>query len=270
MTVQLANVKVWDGTKWVLGAEPAVDPATAFIAATGITDTDQRSAVTQLVLDLKTAGIWTKLHAIYPFVGGTAATHKFNLKDARDLDAAFRLRYVGAPTHSATGFQPVMSPNGYANTHFIPGVELPANSVHMAYYSRTNSAAASKCEMGNYWSGNREHLIVRYSGDMFYYGMGESSASSVSVSASDGLFSGSRTSSSLTTAYRNGSSLGTSSSAFVGHASGSTYIGAMNAYSQGTDRECAFASIGEGLTSAEQYDLYTAVQAFQTTLGRQV
>ena len=31
------------------------------------------------------------MKAIYPFVGGTATTHKFNLKDPADINAAFRL-----------------------------------------------------------------------------------------------------------------------------------------------------------------------------------
>jgi hypothetical protein len=35
-------------------------------------------------------------------------------------------------------------------------------------------------------------------------------------------------------------------------------------------KECAFASIGDGLTDTEAGNLYTAVQAYQTTLGRQV
>ena len=37
-----------------------------------------------------------------------------------------------------------------------------------------------------------------------------------------------------------------------------------------SDRQCAFASIGDGLTDTDASTLYTAVQAFQTTLGRNV
>jgi hypothetical protein len=40
--------------------------------------------------------------------------------------------------------------------------------------------------------------------------------------------------------------------------------------SGGATREQAFASLGTGLTDAEVSAFYTAVQAFQTTLGRQV
>jgi hypothetical protein len=67
----------------------AVDAdATAFIAAAGITNLTQAAAISTLVDDLKTYGLWTKMKALYPFVGGSAASHKFNLKDPRDLDAA--------------------------------------------------------------------------------------------------------------------------------------------------------------------------------------
>ncbi len=65
--------------------------AQAFITATAITDLTQQTAINTLVTQLKTYGIWTKMKALYPFVGGTATAHKFNLKDPRDLDAAFRL-----------------------------------------------------------------------------------------------------------------------------------------------------------------------------------
>jgi hypothetical protein len=36
------------------------------------------------------------------------------------------------------------------------------------------------------------------------------------------------------------------------------------------NKELAFSSIGDGLTDTEAANFYTAVQAFQTTLGRQV
>jgi hypothetical protein len=51
------------------------------------------------------------------------------------------------------------------------------------------------------------------------------------------------------------------------------YIGGRN--SNGTantfsSKQCAFASIGDGLTDTQASNFYTAVQAFQTTLSRQV
>ncbi len=54
------------------GAAPLDPDAQAFITAAGITDATQQSAINTLVTDLKGYGIWTKMKAIYPFVGGTS------------------------------------------------------------------------------------------------------------------------------------------------------------------------------------------------------
>jgi hypothetical protein len=37
-----------------------------------------------------------------------------------------------------------------------------------------------------------------------------------------------------------------------------------------SNRQCAFVTIGTGLTDAEALNLYNTIQTFQTTLGRQV
>ena len=55
--------------------------AQAFITAASITDPTQQSAINTLVVNLKSYGIWNQMFAIYPFVGGTAASHKWNLKN---------------------------------------------------------------------------------------------------------------------------------------------------------------------------------------------
>ena len=89
--------------------------AQAFITAAVITDVTQQNAINTLVVDLKGYSIWTKFSAIYPIVGGTAAQHKFNLKNPLDTDAAFRLVFSGGWTHSANGALP-NGTNGYADT----------------------------------------------------------------------------------------------------------------------------------------------------------
>ena len=86
------------------GGGGGFDPdAQAFITAAGITDTTQKNAINTLVLDLKAYAIWPKFIAIYPYVGGTATTHKFNLVDPLDDNAAFRITWNGGVTHNANG-----------------------------------------------------------------------------------------------------------------------------------------------------------------------
>ena len=122
-------------------AAAALDPAaSAFISAAGITDATQISAINNLVVGMKSDGIWTKMKAIYPFVGGTATAHKWNLKDPRDLDAAFRLVFNGGWTHSSTGATP-NGTNGYADTKFNANTNLTNGNFHLSFYSRTNSTS---------------------------------------------------------------------------------------------------------------------------------
>ncbi len=119
----------------------AVDAdATAFITAAGITNLTQAAAINTLVNDLKTYGLWTKMKAVYPMVGGSATSHKFNLKDPRTVNAAFYLEFNGGGTHGTNGYLPSGS-NSYANTWLTPSTTLNASSAHMSFYSRTNSDA---------------------------------------------------------------------------------------------------------------------------------
>jgi len=125
----------------------AVDAdAQAFISAAGITDLTQAAAINTLVNDLKTYGIWTKMKAIYPFVGGSATSHKFNLKDPRDLDAAFRLVFNGGWTHASTGAKP-NGTTGYAKTFYNPSSNL---TPFLGYYSITNgNTGTDQIDMGS-------------------------------------------------------------------------------------------------------------------------
>ena len=120
--------------------------AQAFLTAASITDTTITNAINELVVGLKGNSLWTKMIAIYPFVGGTATTHKFNLKDPRDLDTAFRLTFSGTVTHNSNGITP-NGTNGYANTYLIPSTSMTNNNTHISYYSRTNSLS-NRIEIG--------------------------------------------------------------------------------------------------------------------------
>lgn len=102
---------------------PPLDPdAEAFLLAAGITDPTETAAVNTLVLDLKAASLWTLFDAFYPFVGGTASTCKFNLKDPQNTDAAFRITWYGGMTFSSTGILGNSSNSG-GNSNLNPTTE---------------------------------------------------------------------------------------------------------------------------------------------------
>lgn len=253
----------------------AFDPdAQAFITAAGITDNTQKTAINTLVLDMKGYGIWTKMKAVYPMVGGTATTHKWNLKDPQDTNAAFRLVFNGGWTHSSTGALP-NGTNGYANT-FLGTTAISLNSGSLSYYSRTNFlTGAINIDIGILATAPDSFSDLQIEGHVGYQFRFNDigGGTQVAITDSRGLFTGSRTASNVIKNYRNGTLLATGSSTTGVTAAIPFYIGAANFMSTATyfaNRECAFASIGDGLTDTDAANFYTAVQAYQTTLGRQV
>jgi len=253
------------------GGGGGTDPdAQLFITATGISGTNA-TATNQLVLDLKSANIWSKMKCIYPFVGNTSATQKYNLKDARDLDAAYRLVFSGGGTHSANGYQP-NGVNSYANT-FLSSSIMALNSGHLSYYSRTNNTT-SAIDMGSLKAtpDSYSDLVLYYGFTYFRFNNG-ATYNSTPTTNTLGYFIGSRTASNVIKTYKNGATIINGIAASNTTSTIPFYIGAVN--NTGTaqyfsNRECAFATIGDGLTDAEALAFYNAVQLFNTTLARQV
>src|SRR5580700_6716819 len=80
------------------------DPSTQqFIDSAGISDTVLSNALNTFVVALKDSALWGEFRAIYPMIGGTASSTKWNLINPQNTDAAFRLTFYGAPAFSAAG-----------------------------------------------------------------------------------------------------------------------------------------------------------------------
>jgi hypothetical protein len=249
-----------------------LDPdATAFFSATGITDPTIQGAINSLCVDLKKYGVWDKMKAIYPFVGGTATTHKFNLKDSRDLDDAFRLSFLGGWTHSTDVATP-NGTNGYANTFLIPNTTLQLNSVHLSFYTNTQTNFSS-AEMGSRNLGSDALYMVRHLSGSNFDTANNATSSTTSSPNLSGLYLMNRNNSSNYQTIRN---TVTEISRNIASNSKSTiplFIGAVNNSSTAqyfSNKNIRFASIGDGLTDTDSLNLYYSIQKFQTTLGRQV
>jgi hypothetical protein len=246
------------------------DPdAQLFITNAAITNPIQQNAINQLVLDLKGYSIWTKMSSLYPFVGGTAAQHKFNLKNPLDTNAAFRLVFSGGWTHSSTGALP-NGTNAFANTFYNPSINLTdINSNHISFYSRTNSMTSS-VEMGGGAGAVLVDLELRYSALSYNWNM----ASFITHTNSDsrGMYVNTRTASNAFKLIKNSGTILNGGAGLAGTTKPNiTYhIGKRNYDNLWSNKECAFASIGDGLSDAEVANLYTAVQAFQTSLSRNI
>ncbi len=260
---------------------PEERDAWAFLDAAKITSSRQQRAVIELVRGLKHAQLWSKMKAIYPFVGGTATTHKFNLKDPRDADAAFRLSFSGGWTHSTSGAEP-NGTNAYANTYLNPSTQLTTSSGAFGFYCNINSTPTNNdCEIG---AANADvtQAILLYIRDLRstqYRTVADIGANGTSTineaqTSSEGFFLSKRTSSGDFKVYKNSTQIGsnttTDPSAFPNFnifVSAANYDGGPIQYSP---KRTAFVTIGDGLTDTDATALYNIVQRFQTSLGRNV
>ena len=275
MSCLKADLKVLNPIK-----PPAFDTdAQAFITSASITDSTQQSAIDTLVTDLKTAGVWTKMKAIYPIVGGTASSHKFNLKDPRDLDAAFRLTFTSGWAHSADG----ATPNGtsaYANTGLNPSINLSQNNASAGVYTNTLAVGGNTnrsdvlCGSSNSGFGNGFYILPTASSQTKDYSRCFTNSAPAASSWADGraFFQMYRTSSANYIVRRNMSAI-TYSIISASPTTFPVWISALNnagSIVEPSSNRIAFAYLGDGLTDTEASNFYTAVQAFQTTLSRQV
>lgn len=279
-------------------SESSYDPdAQAFINAlnadpSGVKLTaTQREAINFLVAGLKgiqdtgqTTTVWDRCLAIYPFIGGDAFKHKFNLKDPRDLDAAYRL-FFNACNHSITGINTSNSTAGYANSFVNPSVvQSLGTGFSMSFYSYVNTALndleylmgvtyENGTSTGN---GNTSLIGYRTNGSTIFLNTSESRINDridATVSGGNGFFLGNYlTEASL---YKEGIKLNGTVSTVENDIipNGSIYILNRNRLGltgdlTGTNKTCAFSHIGYGLTENEAIWFNRIVQIYQSILSR--
>lgn len=244
--------------------------AQSFFAATGITNLTQKNAVNQLVLDLKSNSLWTKMKALYPVVGGNATAHSYNLINT----AQYQLSFSSGWTHSSNG----MTPNGtsaYADTNLTARGLIGVNSTHISYYSRTNAyGGVNQAEIGTNSSSNTDNLYITYDlANNAYLGVnqfGDSTASRLGNTLGHLLLT--RTTSTGFNRFFNSSKTSITSTS-TNTPNTTLVVGASRngaSIANFSTKQCAFVSIGDGLNDTESSTFYTIIQAFQTTLSRQV
>jgi len=266
------------------GAAASFDAdAQTFITNASISDSTQQNALNDLVLDLKAANIWTKMKALYPMIGGTAASHLVNLK----TPGTFNLTFYGGWTHSASGATP-NGTDGYADTGLIPNSHLTSNNHHLSFYSRTNNSTAGyelACQSIQASSTQYGYmsLSARYNTGKSYHQQQTQNANVIEPTEANslGFFNGTRTSSTSFKAFKNGALRGTNTATASVIGSylpvNSLYLSAYNLNNNGaistllySNRQCAFASIGDGLTDLESQLFYQIVEKYQKALSRNV
>lgn len=249
--------------------------AAAFFAAANITDTVQRNAVNALVRGMKAAGIWTKMLAVYPAVGGNAVAHAVNLKQP----GTFNLSFQGIIYHDANG---MLGQGGGGFTGIRPLTHLPVDSLHLAFYSRNTS--------GGYGQGHQIFIGCAdddYNHGCYFYARQFSDGWSFRANSSTenngvtlnrpeyGMTVMSRTNAATARMFNRGDLIVDYTN--VNYVTGATNavlsVFGINHYTSFTNvsyHQCAFGSIGTGLTDAEVAQFTVLVDQYQQALGRAV
>jgi hypothetical protein len=238
--------------------------------AGGTLTTTEKNATNQLVLDMKSAGIWSSMKAVYPMVGASAAACAQNLKSA-----SFTGTFSSGWTFASTG----VTPNGssaYMNTGLIANTDLTLNSVCVSYYSRNTNAVLQEV-MGAFNGGSQNIQLVPNNtpGNCAFISYeGGSGNAEGSFSSYQAMIIASRTSSTSSKLYRNSTTIASITTSGGVQPNIPIFLAAVSVSSSSavlfSSYECALSSIGDGLTDTQASNFYTAVQAFQTTLSRQV
>ena len=203
-----------------------------------------------------------------------ASQFKFNLVNPVDSDAAFRLVFNGGWTHSSNGATP-NGTNGYADTKLVPSSVLAQNSASIGAYLRTNNTG-DYCDIGSsnspsYNSGL--YLFYNITANKDFSRNNNDAGAGGTTTASSGFIVNKRTAFSDMKVIRNNSLILSNGNPTTGRSTSPILISAMNrggTIELYSNRQTAFNFVSDGLTDTEAANLYTRVQAFQTSLSRQV
>lgn len=246
-----------------------------FISATTITDVSQIAAINTLVSSAKSHGWWNKCIAIYPMIGGSLSTCKFNLRDPRDADTSYRLTFINSPTVTTNG----VDWNGTdqrADTNFYPSSGFTsANNAHISYYStKSNGVVNGTVEMGfSAGQGADDDITISILGGFASSTLAMNSTSEGGTVNTDstGFYIGNIDSPGASRLYKNGYPI-LNTSAGRNLNTHNFPIGAsynrINVVYNYTDRTCGFASIGYSLTSSEVAYMTSDVQTYMETMNR--
>ena len=252
-----------------LGRNTYVSDAEAYladvVASGGTVDATMSAATITLFNDLKTAGIYDKLFAFYPAIGGTASSHAINAK----LNKTYDLTFAGGWTHDVSGMTSNGS-NAYADTNVTPqdlgtagtgldnhhmsssasansvaGYEGAGPSPYMAQRMKSIQFLDAQSNTGtqtNYWTNVGWQCHNRFANNDFN-GWAQADGGTLTE-----LFTNSSTATSIS--------------------SNNLYIGRISNTSFYSGNRYNFWTCGDGLTDAEIADLNTAINTFNNSLSR--
>jgi len=256
---------------------PPPTPADIYIAAVlaagGTLSGAQETAISTFYSDLVTAGIYSKMYAIWPFLGGTSGS---NAIDFVNPGGGFDLTFNGTWTHSnAAGSSTAAAAANYANTSFNPTTDATSVTTDFSFgltavagnnngYHGIGTAAATYILVGDFTSADT------------FFGSGRNLPGSPGYSV--GAFTAvSRTASNAWIAVTTDNAAGgtltvsaTQTSTYTPY-NGEIYLGRIGGTTSFPGGgQLRFAYVSEGLDTTELQDLSDAMNTLQTAFSRNI
>lgn len=254
---------------------PATDTAT--LAAAGYTftnaeaetvvnafsvepDDTRKALIDTLVGSLKTAGVWTKLDLLYVMAAADEQSAKINWIDPGTNDLTNNNSTAFTADEGFTGNGSNMDLTAGA---IVATPQYVQNSAHLGVWARSANAQGSGWEVS---IGTNNRLAVRNASDTVDVRTNGSTTIAPASTNSVGHFVANRSASNASQIYRNGSSLGTDSSASSTAPGAYTFRVLSRAGSFFSSRQVSFAHIGSSLTGTEVTDTYNAFNTYLSGL----
>jgi hypothetical protein len=226
----------------------------AVITAGGYLDASMSAATIQLFVDLQSDTSWSNLDAFYPFVGQNLPGYSINGKNPGTHNISWA-GGVGSNLSGVTG----NDINGFGNTNYNENSHAQLNNLHIGVYCLTNfdeqgyDMGAVSTGVGN----DSKTLLGLRDTNSVFGSVGISNLTAVpnvyANTDSTGHYIISRTGSTSTTLFKNGSSVATDATVSTGEKGTQNYYilarnnaGTADLY---TKRQLTFVHLGKGLTT---------------------
>ena len=229
------------------------------------------AATTNLFINLKSAGLYNKIYALYPMLGGIAGSCKFNAVNPVDNNAAHRLTFGGGGTFSQSVGYKTNGINSFANTHFNPNNEaVPYTSFTMFDYVSVDGNAGYDIggAASSIFVGMASRNVGQFQGEIVVSNFGFSLGSASSALGAN-IVSRFNSTSSLSTVNNGGPMISVpQNTLFTSMPSINMLIGVYAGVGFHSDKGLSTVGLAEGLTQTEVVNLRDIITAFNTTIGR--
>jgi len=256
-----------------IGPTPANIYIDAVLAAGGTLSGAQETAIQTFYSSLDTAGIYSKMYAMYPFLGGVAASNAIEFVNP---GGGFDLTFTGTWTHNnLSGSTCTPSVANYANTSFNPTTDAVSVTTDFSFgLMIVGGAVQGYHGLGQSGAANNYIIVGTFGQVDMYFGQGTGNFAGNPAGFTIAAFEAvSRTlSNSWYGAYTNSGPLTTVSktNAYTTY-NGDIHLGRINGLgSFAGGGQLRFGFIGKGLNTTEMEDLADYANTLQTAFSRNI